>query len=140
MGEVLKACFPQLQIVGQFAPGFLKIGQSEQVNVIEEINKTGADILWVGLGSPKQDYWMSIHRSKINIPVMIGAGAAFDFLAGSKPQAPIWLQRSGFEWLFRLCCEPQRLWKRYLIGNTRFLYLILTKELFRRSPMKAVSS
>ena len=94
-------------------------------SVIAQINAANPDILWVGLGSPKQDYWMSIHRERLDVPVMVGVGAAFDFIAGTKLQAPPWVRRIGLEWLFRFCCEPQRLWKRYLIGNTKFIYYLI---------------
>ena len=103
--------------------------------MLDEINHSGADILLVGLGSPKQDYWMAMHRENIRIPVLIGAGAAFDFLAGTKPQAPRWMQRSGLEWLFRLLCEPRRLWRRYLIGNLRFVVLMFRDMVFH-TPCK----
>lgn len=78
---------------------------------------------------------MAMNRSALDVPVMIGIGAAFDFLAGVKPQAPVWVRRSGLEWFFRLCCEPRRLWKRYLLGNTRFVWWVLT-EYFLRGPRK----
>jgi N-acetylglucosaminyldiphosphoundecaprenol N-acetyl-beta-D-mannosaminyltransferase len=93
--------------------------------VIRLINASKADILWIGLGSPKQDFWMAMHRPLLDVPVIVGSGAAFDFLAGTKPQAPRWMQRSGLEWLFRLMCEPKRLWRRYLIGNTLFLGYVI---------------
>lgn len=128
--ENLKHKFPRLNIAGGVAPRFLQVKEMEERTVLDQINASGADILWVGLGSPKQDYWMALHREKISIPVMIGAGAAFDFLAGTKPQAPRWMQRSGLEWLFRLLCEPRRLWRRYLIGNLRFIVLVLRDMVF----------
>ncbi|MCK5579846.1 MAG: WecB/TagA/CpsF family glycosyltransferase [Candidatus Omnitrophica bacterium] len=125
----LKEQFPDINIVGKYSPPFRKIQEIEKDTVLEEINSFAPDILWVGLGSPKQDYWMSQHRDKLNVPVIVGVGAAFDFLAGVKPQAPGWMQKSGLEWLFRLCCEPGRLWKRYLIGNARFVYLVIKEKL-----------
>lgn len=131
--ENLQKQFPRLSIVGQYAPPFMMSKQKEKPEVIAQINDSGADVLWVGLGSPKQDFWMAVHRSQINVPVMIGSGAAFDFLAGTKAQAPRWLQRTGLEWVFRLCCEPRRLWRRYLVGNTRFIYLLLKEQLSRKS-------
>ena len=101
--------------------------------IIDRINNSAADIIWVGLGSPKQDFWMQLHRPLLNAPVIVGAGAAFDFCSGVKPQAPRWMQGCGLEWFFRLCCEPGRLWKRYLIGNSLFL-IYLIKDLFKRTP------
>jgi len=120
----LKQIFPKLNVVGTFAPSQMKIDEYEKKDVLKEINDVNPDILWVGLGSPKQDYWMSNHRSYLNVPVMIGVGAAFDFIAGTKPQAPHWMRNVGLEWFFRLCCEPKRLWKRYVIGNPIFIYLL----------------
>jgi N-acetylglucosaminyldiphosphoundecaprenol N-acetyl-beta-D-mannosaminyltransferase len=93
------------------------------------INAAKPDILWVGLGSPKQDIWMHEHRDKLDVSVMHGVGAAFDFLSGELPQAPRWMMNSGLEWLFRLMVEPRRLWKRYTVVNLKFLYLV-ARELF----------
>jgi N-acetylglucosaminyldiphosphoundecaprenol N-acetyl-beta-D-mannosaminyltransferase len=127
----LKQKFPKINIVGSYAPPFRLCGEEEEEEVLQQINRADPDILWIGLGSPKQDYWMYNHRDKLNVPVMIGAGAAFDFVAGVKPQAPFWMQRSGLEWLFRFLCEPKRLWRRYLIGNSQFIYF-LTKDMIRK--------
>ena len=127
----LRKKFPDLKIAGNFVPPFRRVGEQEDASVLEQINEASPDILWVGLGSPKQDYWMHNHRDKLNVPVMVGVGAAFDFLAGTKKQAPVWMRKLGLEWLFRLCCEPRRLWKRYLIGNTRFIYLLMKHKLQR---------
>ena len=148
----LKTKFPQLEIVGWYSPSFIELPVNKQDSqspdsirrlgagkeklnnsvfteerdeVLEEINRLKPDILWVGLGSPKQDYWMYHHRGKLEVPVMVGVGAAFDFLSGQKKQAPFWMQRTGLEWLFRFFCEPKRLWRRYLIGNTQFFYFLL---------------
>jgi N-acetylglucosaminyldiphosphoundecaprenol N-acetyl-beta-D-mannosaminyltransferase len=110
------------------------VGASEDDRIIDRINDANPDVIWVGLGSPKQDYWMFTHRDRLNAPVMIGVGAAFDFLAGVKLQAPRWIQRSGLEWLFRLCCEPRRLAKRYLIGNTKFVWWLLTDARSKNAP------
>lgn len=114
--------FPGLVIAGHHTPPMLKINQEEDPRVIAAINAARPDIVWVGLGSPKQDYWMHRHREKLDAPVIVGVGAAFDFLAGTKAQAPRWIQRSGLEWFYRLCCEPRRLWRRYLIGNSLFVF------------------
>lgn len=127
--EKLKAKFPKLQITGSYAPPVRSSGEIEEYHVLNQINKASPDVLWVGLGSPKQDYWMRNHRGKLDAPVMIGVGAAFDFIAGTKRQAPLWMRRCGLEWFFRLCYEPQRLWKRYLIGNTQFIYYLLKDSL-----------
>lgn len=123
--QELKGKYPAIKIVGSYAPPFFSTVQQEHDEIIARMNAANADILWVGLGSPKQDLWMHTHRALINASVIIGAGAAFDFVARVKPQAPRWMQRSGLEWLFRLGCEPQRLWKRYLVGNTLFCWYVL---------------
>jgi len=120
----LKSKFPRINVVGHWAPPAMEKNQKESHDIITMINNTSADILWVGLGAPKQEYWMKNHRSNLNAPVMIGVGAAFDFISGSKRQAPRWMQRIGCEWLFRLLCEPKRLWRRYIVGNTRFIFLM----------------
>lgn len=120
----LKILFPGLSITGLYSPPFRELSGEEDKEIIRIINNSNSDVLWVGLGSPKQDLWMRMHRDVINVPVIIGVGAAFDFISGSKKQAPKWMQRGGLEWLFRLICEPRRLWKRYLIGNVSFLYLV----------------
>jgi len=128
--NVLKDRFPDIIIIGEYAPPYSRSVVDEDQAVIDRINALNPDILWVGLGSPKQDFWMVRHRSRLNVPVMIGVGAAFDFIAGVKRQAPRWMQRSGLEWLFRLCSEPKRLWKRYLIGNSKFIFLLF-KSMFK---------
>lgn len=123
--------WPGTRIAGAIAPPFRAVGEIEDQSVIDEINAADADILWVGLGSPKQDYWMANHRDRLNVPVICGVGAAFDFIAGIKPMAPEWMRKCGLEWFFRLCSEPKRLWRRYIIGNAQFVYYMITKELFR---------
>jgi len=119
----LKKRFPSLSVVGIYAPSFrnnIEIDEKE----IEIINNASPDVLWVGLGCPKQQLWMYKHKDKLKVPVMVGVGAAFDFLSGTKPQAPRWIRDNGFEWLFRLLTEPKRLWRRYLIDCPFFLYLV----------------
>jgi N-acetylglucosaminyldiphosphoundecaprenol N-acetyl-beta-D-mannosaminyltransferase len=131
LAERLVARFPGLKVVGAYSPPFRDLTEEERSRDIERINEASPDIVWVGLGAPKQDHWMSVNRSQIEAPVLIGVGAAFDFHAGVKRQAPVWMRRSGLEWLFRLMSEPGRLAGRYLVGNSRFLGLILAEE-FRR--------
>lgn len=123
--------FPRLTVIGKRSPPFRELSRQEEETIIEEINRLKPDILWVGLGSPRQDYWMVRHRDRLECPVMIGVGAAFDFLSGMKKQAPPWMRNAGLEWLFRLCSEPKRLWKRYLIGNSLFMYYLLKDALER---------
>lgn len=117
----LQRKFPRLNVVGTYSPPFRKLTSGEDEAIVEKINAAAPDILWVGLSSPKQDLWMAEHLGKIQAPVMIGVGAAFNFHSGSVKQAPYWMQRSGLEWLFRLSQEPKRLWKRYLLDNPLFL-------------------
>jgi len=128
----LLEAYPQMLIAGSYAPPFRPEVWPEDKQIIDRINSSAADILWVGLGSPKQDFWMQLHRPLLNTPVIIGAGAAFDFCSGVKPQAPRWMQGCGLEWFFRLCSEPRRLWKRYLVGNSLFL-IYLIKDLFKKA-------
>ncbi len=125
LAERLQARYPGINIAGVECPPYRPLTDAEDQAVVERINASGADILWVGLGAPKQEYWMAAHLGRIQAPVMIGVGAAFDFHAGVKKQAPLWMQRSGLEWLFRLGSEPKRLWKRYLINNPLFIALVL---------------
>ncbi len=109
-----------LKIAYAFSPPFRMLSPEEDQQVVAEINESGAAILFIGLNTPKQDNWMSEHRGRVQA-VMLGVGAAFDFLAGTKPQAPRWMMAIGLEWLFRLATEPRRLWKRYLKHNPRFV-------------------
>lgn len=111
--QKISAKIPNLQVAGVSSPPFRPLTAEEDEAVINAINSSGANILWVGLGSPKQEIWMDKHLARIHVPVMVGVGAAFDFLSGNKPQAPLWMQRNGFEWLFRFLHEPKRLWPRY---------------------------
>jgi N-acetylglucosaminyldiphosphoundecaprenol N-acetyl-beta-D-mannosaminyltransferase len=100
----------------------------EDERVIGAINAAGVRILFIGLNTPKQDYWMAAHKGRVQA-VMVGVGAAFDFLAGTKPQAPRWMMPLGLEWLFRLATEPRRLWKRYLKHNPRYAVLLALQVL-----------
>jgi N-acetylglucosaminyldiphosphoundecaprenol N-acetyl-beta-D-mannosaminyltransferase len=118
---------PGINIVGTHAPPFRPLSVDEEDQLAELINDR-VDVLWVGLGCPKQEKWMHAHRN-LRVGVMIGVGAAFDFHAGRIPQAPLWMQRRGLEWLFRLVQEPRRLWRRYLILNPLFVVLTLLQRL-----------
>jgi N-acetylglucosaminyldiphosphoundecaprenol N-acetyl-beta-D-mannosaminyltransferase len=119
----LKRQFPALQIAFAHAPPFRQLTAEEDRRVVAEFNASGARILFVGLGCPKQEQWMFAHRQRLDA-VMLGVGAAFDFLSGAKNQAPRWMQEGGLEWLFRLLSEPRRLWRRYLYNNPRFVALL----------------
>ncbi len=109
-------------IAGLETPPFRQLTSEEEREAADRINATRPDIVWVGLGCPKQDLWMARNRPLVTAPVLVGVGAAFDFLAGVKRQAPRWIQRWGPEWLFHLSCEPARLWRRYLVHNTVCLF------------------
>jgi N-acetylglucosaminyldiphosphoundecaprenol N-acetyl-beta-D-mannosaminyltransferase len=113
-----------LQAAFALSPPFMEVNHKENEELVEQINKSGIRILFVGLGCPKQEIWMANHRGRVNA-VMLGVGAAFDFHAGVKPQAPAWMQSLGLEWFFRLTTEPRRLWKRYLYHNPRFVALAI---------------
>jgi N-acetylglucosaminyldiphosphoundecaprenol N-acetyl-beta-D-mannosaminyltransferase len=121
LARQLRLRHPGLQIVGGQAPPFRPLTPAEQDAVAEDINRSRADVVWVGIGVPKQEKWMARMRERLDAPVLIGVGAAFDFHAGLIPQAPAWLQRNGMEWAFRLAHEPRRLWRRYLRYNPRFV-------------------
>jgi N-acetylglucosaminyldiphosphoundecaprenol N-acetyl-beta-D-mannosaminyltransferase len=123
--------FPSLQIAGAWAPPFRPLTPDEEVDVIARINGARADLVWVGIGTPKQDFWMAHFRSRLEAPVLIAVGAAFNFHAGHVPQAPRWMMAAGLEWLFRLAMEPRRLWRRYVIGIPRFIWLVARQGLGR---------
>ncbi|HEY9075214.1 MAG TPA: WecB/TagA/CpsF family glycosyltransferase [Anaerolineaceae bacterium] len=129
LAERLQQRFPDLQVAGTYSPPFRSLTVQEDAQIVERINASGAAILWVGLSTPRQERWMAEHLGRIAVPVMVGVGAAFDFHAGAKRQAPRWMQRSGLEWLFRLATEPKRLWRRYLTNIPRFLWLVILQTL-----------
>lgn len=115
--------YPALHIAYSYSPPFRALSETEDASIVEAIRASGARIIFVGLGCPKQERWMAKHCSSIDA-VLVGTGAAFDFLAGTKLEAPEWVRELSLEWLFRLATEPRRLWKRYLRQNPRFLYLL----------------
>jgi len=117
----LRQRYPGVKIVGGYSPPFRALTDEETDRLIDDINGCGADVVWVGIGQPKQEKWMADFRDRLDPPVLIGVGAAFDFHAGLVPQAPDWMQRMGLEWLYRLAHEPRRLWRRYLRYNPRFI-------------------
>ncbi|MCB0164766.1 MAG: WecB/TagA/CpsF family glycosyltransferase [Anaerolineae bacterium] len=129
LAERLRTRFPDLQIAGTYCPPYRPLTYQEDACVIDQINQAAPDVIWVGLGAPKQDLWMAAHRDRLTAPVLIGVGAAFDFHTGRIPQAPKWMQRSGLEWFFRLLHEPRRLWYRYLVYNPLFILLTLVQSL-----------
>jgi N-acetylglucosaminyldiphosphoundecaprenol N-acetyl-beta-D-mannosaminyltransferase len=117
----LRRSYPGIKIVGGYSPPYRQLDEDERAAVATEINRSGADIVWVGIGQPKQEKWMAEMRDQLDAPVLIGVGAAFDFHAGLVPQAPSWMQVVGLEWAFRLAHEPRRLWRRYYRYNPRFV-------------------
>ncbi|WP_436917660.1 WecB/TagA/CpsF family glycosyltransferase [Acinetobacter schindleri] len=128
--DVLKSKYPNLKIAGYLSPPFRELNAEEKQKIIQDINNSGAHTVWVGLGCPKQEKWMHEHKGKINA-VMVGVGAAFDYHAGTIKRAPKWMQNSGLEWFHRLCSEPKRLWRRYLVTNTLFI-LYAAKQLMSK--------
>ena len=133
----IQTAFPRLSIAGSHSPPFRDLTAEEDRAVVEQIDRSGARLVFVGLGCPKQEIWMSQHRGLVKA-VMLGVGAAFDFHAGTVNRAPLWMQRSGLEWLHRLLSEPRRLWRRYLITNAIFVWYVmrlLLRKLFRGSRM-----
>jgi N-acetylglucosaminyldiphosphoundecaprenol N-acetyl-beta-D-mannosaminyltransferase len=112
--------FPKLQVTGIYEPPFRPLNGEEQAALAEAVRVARPDVMWVGLSTPKQERFMADYLPELDVTLMFGVGAAFDFHAGKVRQAPRWMQRSGLEWFFRLCCEPRRLWKRYLKNNPLF--------------------
>ena len=122
--EKLCARFPGLEVVGTYTPPFRPLNPEETEVLRSNVSRTQPDVIWVGLSTPKQERFMAEHGPRLDAGVLIGVGAAFDFHSGRVRQAPRWVQRSGTEWLFRVCQEPRRLWRRYLINNSLFLWRI----------------
>lgn len=132
----LHATYPGIQIVGAESPPFRPLSEQEMIDAADRINKSGAQIVWIGLGAPKQERWCFEQRHRVK-PVMMAIGAAFDLLPGIVPEAPPLMQKFALEWLYRLWREPRRLWKRYIFNNPAFIVLItaqiLANRLFRKS-------
>ncbi|WP_339171880.1 WecB/TagA/CpsF family glycosyltransferase [Anoxybacillus sp. FSL W8-1294] len=123
----LQKRYPQMKIVGMYSPPFRPLTVQEDEKIINLINNLKPDFIWVGLGAPKQEYWMYEHKGRVP-SLMIGVGAGFDYHAGKLKRAPLWMQKAGLEWLYRLVQEPRRLWKRYMLYNTKFLYYLLLRD------------
>jgi len=141
--EVLQRCadrlverFPGLQVAIALSPPFRPLSPEEEACIRDEILASGARLLFVALGCPKQERWMHRHRPMLPFP-MIGVGAAVDFHAGAVRRAPFWVQRAGLEWLYRLAAEPRRLWRRYLVGNLLFLLFLVDQLVRSRMPRPA---
>lgn len=136
LAAMMERRFPGLRTAGTCAPPFLPAGAAADLELARRIDDANPDIVWVGLGCPKQELWMAVHRPHLRAPLLVGVGAAFDFHTGRVRQAPPWMQRAGLEWLFRLLAEPRRLWKRYLVYNTWFVALLVAERLGLR-PVQA---
>lgn len=124
--QFLEKKYPALPLAGFYSPPFRKLNEAEDTDVVNRINSSGAHIVFVVLGCPKQETWMGHMKGHINA-YMVGVGGALPVLVGDQKRAPEWMQRNGLEWLFRLGQEPQRLFKRYAVTNMWFLYLLVTK-------------
>jgi N-acetylglucosaminyldiphosphoundecaprenol N-acetyl-beta-D-mannosaminyltransferase len=127
----VRRLYPQLKLHYLFSPPFRPLTRSEEDQVVRDIESSKVQLLFVGLGCPKQEEWMARQRHRVSA-VMVGVGAAFDVLAGVRRRAPAWMQRAGLEWLFRLGQEPRRLWRRYLYHNPRFVYYFARQLLDRQ--------
>jgi len=129
LDETLRQRYPSIRLVGTYSPPYRPLTAEESADIVEMLNRTAPDIIWVGMSTPKQERWMHEHRQHLNVPVLIGVGAAFDINSGAKKQAPEWMREHGFEWLFRLLQEPRRLWRRYLVCGSQFVFLVLMEML-----------
>ena len=136
LGKRLCECYPGLQIAGVLCPPFRSITNEEDRAIVRAIEDSRADVVWVGLGAPKQELWMHDHWQRLSAPVLVGVGAAFDFLTGRVSNAPEWMREHGLEWSFRLLREPRRLWKRYIILGSEFVVRMAWEEL-RPHPQSA---
>lgn len=139
----LRQRFPGLRIVGGYAPPFRPLTPEEEEHVVADIDGSGAQVVWVGTGQPKQELWMAAMRPRLRAPLLVGVGAAFDFHAGLLAQAPPWMGRHGLEWTYRLAREPRRLWRRYARSNPLFVgafaheYLAHLRDERKRNAMRA---
>jgi N-acetylglucosaminyldiphosphoundecaprenol N-acetyl-beta-D-mannosaminyltransferase len=129
LAESLTRRFPGMRVAGTYSPPFRPLSEQEDDEIVAMISRAAPDVLWVGLGAPKQERWMHEHKQKLSVPVMVSVGAAFDWLSGRRRQAPPWMREHGLEWLFRLLQEPRRLWRRYLVYGVQFLFYLALESL-----------
>jgi N-acetylglucosaminyldiphosphoundecaprenol N-acetyl-beta-D-mannosaminyltransferase len=129
----LRQCYPGIQIVGGYSPPFHALSPEEEASLAVQINAARPDVVWVGIGVPKQEKWMARMRDRLDVPVMCGVGAAFDFHAGRVSMAPRWMQRHGLEWVYRIAQDPRRLLARYLRTNPRFVIALARQYLAERN-------
>jgi len=133
LGRVLRERYG-INVVGEYSPPFRALSEEEDEEIMEQIRAAKPDVLWIGLSTPKQERWMYEHRPKLRVPVVVGVGAAFDLNSGRTGQAPSWMREHGLEWLFRLVQEPRRLWRRYLMYGSEFVWSVGAELLgFRKS-------
>lgn len=126
----IKKLYPKLDVAGVYSPPFgFEKAEEENKNIVKMIVDNKPDILFVGLGVPKQEKWIWRYKDKINVPISMAVGASFDYMADNIKRAPRWMQRYGLEWFFRLCQEPRRLWKRYLLGNLIFIWTVFKESI-----------
>lgn len=137
LSEVLERKYPGVKIVGTYTPPFRPLSSLEKHELLEEINSLHPNIIWVGLGTPKQELFMSELIDSMKVNVMFGVGAAFDFHVGKLTSAPDWMQYMALEWLYRLLQEPKRLWKRYLFNNPLFIFLVMLQLFKIRGQFKS---
>jgi len=131
LSRILSRDFPGLQVAGTYCPPFRPLTDAESCEVVAIIERAAPDVIWVGLSTPKQEKWMHEFAQRLNVPAMVGVGAAFDFVSARARQAPLWMREHGLEWLFRLVREPRRLWRRYLLNGPRFAFWVLLQLLSR---------
>jgi N-acetylglucosaminyldiphosphoundecaprenol N-acetyl-beta-D-mannosaminyltransferase len=129
LADELERRFPGNVIAGTYSPPFRPLTSREDAQVVRMINAARPDVLWVGLGCPKQEKWAYEHRERLEVPVIAAVGQAFDIHSGRTRQAPRWMRESGLEWLFRLAKNPHRLWKRYVLRNSEFLWRLAIEKL-----------
>jgi N-acetylglucosaminyldiphosphoundecaprenol N-acetyl-beta-D-mannosaminyltransferase len=136
LAKMLTQRFPGICVAGTYSPPFRPLTAEEDEEVVALINAAAADVVWVGLSTPKQERWMSEHRNCLRAPVLVGVGAAFDIHSGVVRQAPRWMRENGLEWLFRLLQEPRRLWWRYLGYGSEFVFSVLLDSLRCKTPLR----
>jgi N-acetylglucosaminyldiphosphoundecaprenol N-acetyl-beta-D-mannosaminyltransferase len=136
LAKMLAQRFPGICVAGTYSPPFRPLTAAENEEVVALINAAAADVVWVGLSTPKQERWMSEHRNRLRARVLVGVGAAFDIHSGAARQAPRWMRENGLEWLFRLLQEPRRLWWRYLGYGSEFVFAVLLESLGIKAPFR----
>lgn len=140
LAQELERRYPGIQIAGSHSPPFRPLTALEDDAIVRMINEARPDVVWVGLGSPKQEFWAADHQARLDAPVLLAVGAAFDFHSGAVKRAPRLMQRVGMEWLFRLASEPRRLWRRYTVTNLKFGWFVAADFVHSRARAKPRST